>query len=233
MVRSRGFTLLEVVVVLAIVGILSGLALVSFSQAGAQAAPQNAAHDLSSALSFARERAVGKAHNVWLVVFPALGNGAYYVVDDPDLTFATTGGPATGGLRYATFLPPAGVVPDPVALAGRPSPVVRAVSLDDYPKRSVQFGVVAGPGALPFGPPFTSLARSACSFCTGSPAKGAILFDGEGRARFLDDTGALLAPTGYTATGRAASLGLRSSSGERQYLFAVSGPTAYASFFKK
>jgi prepilin-type N-terminal cleavage/methylation domain-containing protein len=243
MARTRGFTLLEATVVLGILAILAGLSLAAFAEAGGQAAPQNAAHDLSSALSFARERAVGKAHNVWLVVFPdsneqgTTGNGAYFVVDDADLTFGGAGSDITGGLMYSTFRPPA-VIPDAARLAGRPSPVAKTVYLDRYPqnrypKQSVRFGVVTGPGALAFGAPFASLTPSICSFCSGAPGKGAIIFDSAGRARFVDAAGTPQVPTGYTATGRAASLGLRSGTGAKQYLFAVSGPTAYASFFKK
>ncbi|HEY8205872.1 MAG TPA: prepilin-type N-terminal cleavage/methylation domain-containing protein [Myxococcaceae bacterium] len=242
--RSAGFTLIEAAVVVAIITIITSLGLAAYQNAGGAASPQNAAHDLSGALGMAHQRAVSTQHSVWLVVFPdrkkdgTAGNGVYYIFDDPDLTFFTTGGQSTGGLSYGTFAPP-NVFPNTGVLAGKPNPLIKAVYLDEYTKKTVKFGVVPGPQGLTYGVPFNAVTPADCTFCTGSPRKGAILFDGEGRARFVDGNGAFVNPTGATAAGRSGGLGLcsRNAAGAcdktRQYLFAISGPTSYASFFQK
>jgi prepilin-type N-terminal cleavage/methylation domain-containing protein len=227
---ARGFSLLEMMVVVAIVGILSAMGLSALELMNARASPQNAAADFSGALSAAHNRAVERSIDVYVVIYPnrgptgAVGNGSYFVIEDRALNFRTT----TPAVNYTNFNPPA-VLHPPVAV-GR---VLEEVYLDRYPKRTVRFGAT---GTLPFQAPFIGLANGVdCSFCGGSGAsrRGAIAFHADGTAGFLDHTGAPVAVGGATALARAASIGLVSTDLSRQYLFAVSSAVSHLALVSK
>lgn len=233
--RRQGFTLIELMTVVAILALLVTLSLYAYDKASGAGTPQNAAADLSGALSLAHQTAVAEQYPVWLVIFTNVkkdgtaGKGAYFLVADRDGTFGTTGSPVTGDLKFSTFIPP-NVIPNAASLAGRTSPVLRAIYMNGYAKQNVSFGIGGG---LAFGQPFTALTPSDCTFCDGTPKRGAIIFDGEGKARFVNSSGVPLAAASSTAGGRAGGLSLVSDDRVRQYLFAVSGPTSYTSFFFK
>src|SRR5688500_320278 len=87
--RDGGYTLVELVIVLAILGILVGLSMVAYSAVGRRGALQNAALDFQGVLSSARTRAVSRGYPVWVFVYPTLsrtaktgGLGAFLVVED-------------------------------------------------------------------------------------------------------------------------------------------------------
>lgn len=224
---QRGLTVLELSVVLAIIGVLAGLSWAGYEQLSARTGPQNAAADLSSALSEARARAVDRHADVWLIIYPDIdtaglpgqGSGAWFLVEDRKLDFNAPGAVPPGHLRYATFVPPG-----QVELAPEQGSRLESVYLDSYSKRSVRFGTS---GTLAWDGIFTGLAPSACSFCTGTPRRGAIVFREDGSARFVDGAGAPVLPAGAGALQRAATLGLLSSDNQSEFLFAVSGPVGF------
>lgn len=218
----RGFSLLELAVVLAIVSVIAALALAAIQAMGGNSTPQNAANRLSGALAFARDRAADRSTDVYVIVYPARDSsatgiangaqGAVFVYEDKLLTFR--GGAPVPTRTYANFAPPN-------AIAG---PVTEGflheqIWLDEFPKRTVKFGATG----LAFDAPFTGIAAGDCSFCSGAgiARRGAIVFHPDGTAEFLDSAGVAVPAFGTTALSRAASLGLVSTDGNRAYLFAV------------
>lgn len=65
--KSRGFTLIEVLVVIAITGILTTIALPSFTQSLAQKRLEGAANELSADLHYAKSQSVSLNSNVTLL----------------------------------------------------------------------------------------------------------------------------------------------------------------------
>lgn len=227
---GRGFTLIEMMIVLAIVGIVSALAVSSYQGIGVRMAPQNAAADLSSAFSKARARATEKNANVWMVVFPQAGHdgvtgkGAWVIYEDLGLTFNIT---------TATS-------PESIVDTGT-SKVIDRKFLDDYPGKNVQFNLPLANTAADqnaIGAPFAARTTSAirgdfsstfgCAFCGGSGAamRGAILFTSEGAARFYqaDGTVAGVNPGVVVVTDSTAS--------SRSFIFAVSRATSFVTVFQ-
>jgi prepilin-type N-terminal cleavage/methylation domain-containing protein len=211
--RGSGFTLVEILVVVAIVAIIASLAAVSMSRLGRRGALQNAAFDLQGVLNKAHARASSRGFPIWVVFHPkagrkapTAGNGAYMVVEDSELALKP-GSPAVFELE----LKEQGVVKD-------------VYYLEDYGSGGqVLFDTVTPGNTKSFRAPFTGLPVQTCSFCTGFPPRGAILFLPEGGARFVDGTGQLVSTPNQSLT-------FRSSDG-RQYLFAISGPASYIASF--
>lgn len=212
----RGFTLVELAVVLAIIGIVAALAGTSWNGVRARMATQNAAYELGSAISTARARAIARGHDVWLILFPESGRegagpGAYYLYDDPELSFGRPGGLA-GELKYTDFTPQktAGT-----AGAGR---LLESFLLEDLPGARTHFAFSADAA---YRAPFNALGKltSPCSIC--SAGKGAIVFTSTGGARFVDGTGA-------PVDARAAGLSLRDGDDGRLFLFAIAAATGYS-----
>lgn len=226
--RAGGFTLLEVMIVVAILGVLTALSVVTFDALGKRGALQNASFDLQNAMSSARTRAMSRGYPVWVVLYPGAnrkdktgGAGAFLVVEDRNSSFARN----PVNLYSVDLLTDATSSRDEltgkVVESGRVSSVY---FLEDYNKK-VRFGALK-PGRVGlFGAPFTALAVQTCSFCSGSsPQQGAIGFYPDGGARFFDGDGNLVSGTNH-------SLALSSMDGLRQQLFAISGPSGYMAAF--
>jgi len=238
--RTRGFTLLEMMIALAILGVLTAMSIAAIQRMDDWADPQSAASDLSGALSLARARAVESGSEVWFIVYEDInrqgtagqGNGAYFIVEDRRFDFLNGSGPPPSSgvlLTYATFQPPNKV--DPLKEQGF---LVDYKYLDAYSMSAqastVRFGVS---GTLQYDAPFASLTPAACSFCSGSPKRGAIVFGADGAARFFDGSGAqVVLGTGNIAQ-RSAALGLISTNRLREFIFAVSAPVGFIGMKKK
>jgi len=176
--RTRGFTLLEMMIALAILGVLTAMSIAAIQRMDDWADPQSAASDLSGALSLARARAVESGSEVWFIVYEDInrqgtagqGNGAYFIVEDRRFDFLNGSGPPPSSgvlLTYATFQPPNKV--DPLKEQGF---LVDYKYLDAYSMSAqastVRFGVS---GTLQYDAPFASLTPAACSGAPSSLAR--------------------------------------------------------------
>ena len=218
--RGAGFTLLELVVVLGIVGVLSGLALAAYDAVGRRGALQSAAFDFQGMLTSARSRAISRGYPVWVVFYPQSsrnattgGQGAYLLVDDVISRFS--GSPAiifNLALRV-----------QPSASVQEQGGVTTVAFLEDYSKK-VRFSALTPGQTNRYGQPFTQLTVQTCGFCTGSPSRGAIVFRPDGSARFVDGQGTYLRTPNQ-------GMALSSLDLNHQYLFAISGPSGYVASF--
>ena len=214
--RDGGFTLIEVLVVVAILGIMTGLAMVAYETVGRRGALQNAAFDLQGVLSTARTRASSRSHPVWVVFYPSAnrealvgGAGAFMVVEDRDSAYTRT--------PYLLFTMP-------LEAPGLSGDVSSVYFLDDYSKK-VRFQALKPGSTELFGAPFSKLAVQTCSFCSGADLQsGAIGFYPDGGARFVNGEGEFLSATNQ-------SLALSGVDGLNEYLFAISGPSGYMATF--
>lgn len=216
--RPGGFTLVEVLMVMAILGMTTGLGMMVYEAVGRRGALQSAAFELQGVMSTARARASSAGHPVWVVFYPAggrgtrsTGKGAFLVVEDRQSVFARN----PSGLFALPF------TVDAKAGTGGVSAIVY---LDDYSKK-VRFGALTPGRTDAFGTPFLGLAVQTCSFCAGSDSpSGAMGFYPDGSARFVDGTGRWITTTNH-------SLAFSSTQGGGQYLFAISGPSGYMAAF--
>jgi prepilin-type N-terminal cleavage/methylation domain-containing protein len=216
--RDRGFTLIEVMTVVAILGVLTAMAVAVFDTVGKRGALQNATFDLQGTMMSARTRAVSRGYPVWVLIYPTAnraglvgGAGAFSVVEDRNSTYART--------PWMLF-----TLPLKANVRGETGTVSAVYFLEDYSKR-VRFETLT-PGRVGLlGAPFLTLAAKTCSFCSGSdPLVGAIGFFPDGSARFVDGEGEYVSATNHT-------LALRSLEGRTQQLLAISGPSGYMAVF--
>lgn len=231
--RSKGFTLVELMVVVAIVSVITALSVSTYAGISERTAPQNAAYDLSAAFSKARARSAERNANVWLIIWPSTGkggvtgNGAWALYEDFD-----------GSFKLNTVSSPEGLT------SSGQNRVLQTEFLDNYPKKNVKFGVPASSSAARTGLQLDkstaadNAAKNAilsdsdlgdgCNFCDGSgaTARGAIIFTPDGEARFVNSSGAYINPAGG---GRIVMVDRDAQN--RAFYFGVSQPTSFVRFF--
>jgi prepilin-type N-terminal cleavage/methylation domain-containing protein len=185
---TRGFTVLELAIAVAIVAIVATLAYTSLALARPRATLQSTAAELSALLKNARQNGLATGHPTVVVLLPnqpnaSAGTGRFLVYEDPAFTFVTAAGtPNLGTLDPTTYAGGQGTT----LLGSLELPPQVAVSLNGR-----------SPPALPA--PFDVVAASACNFCSASgDGRGAIVFDARGRARFYSGVGAESASAGAT-----------------------------------
>ena len=193
--------MIEVVIALAIVGVLTALSITGAQALGARNATQNAAADLSTVLQGARARAERGGADVYVLVYPTMkksgaltgGPGAVFVYEDLNGDFVQATGPCNATTNasncgWANFTPPLNIYPTP----NSSERLIQAIYLEDYSKQNVRFGKAT---TVSFTAPFSAIGTAAdangCSFC--SATRGAVVFTGDQQLRFLDGTGARVA----------------------------------------
>lgn len=184
---ARGFTLIEMMVVVAIVGIMTALAAFSFSRLKARLTEKNFSTDLTSMLLSARMRSIAKQRNVVVVFITDNGaNSGYYMLDD--MSSAPGSAPTLTPLTTPTAL---------AAVATAFTPNVSGFGLGAsylaFLIDSALVGATTGyaHGATPWGAgvafpfPFSGIPVSVaqgCTFCSSN--RGAVGFLPDGRAVF-------------------------------------------------
>ncbi len=213
--RGRGYTLLEMMITLAIVSILAGLSVMAYAAVGRRGALQNASFDLQGVMSTARTRAVSRGYPVWVLLFPTAsrkaktgGLGAFMVVED----------------RNGSYVKDPRTPLDLELVVEELDGVSQVYFLEDYSKK-VRFGALTPGRKDMFGAPFSGMAVQTCSFCSGTGfPRGAVVFFPDGGARFVDGQGAFL-------TSPNQSVAFSSLEGRKQHLLAISGPAGYMASF--
>jgi prepilin-type N-terminal cleavage/methylation domain-containing protein len=180
----RGFTLLELMVTIAIIGIILALGVSTLSRGRPRATLATTATELHSILHGARMSAVASSHPVGVLFFPATSGrsgslGRIIVYEDGNFDFFTT----TATVNFFGYGPTSNV-------AGSQSQILTTYDLP----AGVVIGPAAGLGAsatLPAPLDGVDVTKD-CAFCdaaTASARRGAIRFDSRGRATFYNATG--------------------------------------------
>jgi prepilin-type N-terminal cleavage/methylation domain-containing protein len=182
--RPGGFTLIEMMVVLAIIGVVAGLSYAAFGRQQPRQKLDQFALELRALMVGARQTAQATGSPVALLVFPdyvtPLGTGRLILYRDGDFSLFS----AAAALNFDNYD------------FKNPSAAARSEVLDTI---DLAGGVVVGP-ATGQGPaaimpaPFNGIAINlACPFCTGVGRRGAIVFQPTGAVTFQDRAGAALA----------------------------------------
>jgi prepilin-type N-terminal cleavage/methylation domain-containing protein len=184
-VKPRGFTLLEMMVVLGIIAILLGLAVPTLMRSRPKATLDSVTTDLEGMLHSARQEALARGTNVAVLVFPDyvadVGyRGRFFMIQDeplPNASFFDAATPLPHHSNFATFDPASPTV----------TPNGQVLETLDLP-RGVLVGPATGSGSpnLPF--PYSSIATGTdCGFCgTDGNRRGAVSFDPRGRPTFYE-----------------------------------------------
>jgi type II secretory pathway pseudopilin PulG len=218
--RSRGFTLIEGLVLVAAVGLLTTVGVTVVRRTTAEAPPHNAAVDLVQTIERARILAIQRKNDIWLIVYPGFnkkgrtriaGQGAYFLIEDR--------GGAGVGREF-----------DPVR--GKLSPpngkLLEEVYLESYsgkvrfrlPKKRLELEEEDAPfGGL--------RVTASCTFCTAG-SRGAIIFSPDNTLRFVDGSGAAVAGDHW-----AHALVLVSDRTKHTTVIGLSGPTPSFGAYKK
>jgi prepilin-type N-terminal cleavage/methylation domain-containing protein len=178
---SRGFTLIEMMVTVAVVGVISALAYSSLGRGRPRATLATTATELHSILHGARMSAVASSHDVGVLFFPATSGtpgslGRIIVYEDGNFDFF-----AGGAIKFSSYVPTS-------RLAGNLSQILTTYDLPA--------GVIIGPrtgmgsgASLPAPLDGVDVTKD-CSFCDNATVRrGAVRFDSRGRATFYDAAG--------------------------------------------
>jgi prepilin-type N-terminal cleavage/methylation domain-containing protein len=176
----RGFTLIELMVVVAIVGVLAAMTLFLFGRQKGRQEVDQMALELRALMNGARQTAFSTGEPVVLVVFPDLptSSGRGRLVLYRDGNFSLFSGAAAVNLENLDGANPA---------ADTRSEVLDRVDLP----RGIEVGPATGqgPGAL-MPAPFAGIAINvACPICTGANRRGAFVFQPNGSVTFQDRNG--------------------------------------------
>jgi prepilin-type N-terminal cleavage/methylation domain-containing protein len=171
----RGFTIIEVMVVVAIMGVLAALAAAAFGRQKPRQQLDQAALELRALMFGARQTALSTGQPVVLMIFPnqltGKGRGRLVLYRDGDFAFFT----AAGAPNFASFIPQA-------QPTGPRSEVMEVLDLES----GVTIGPPAGMGPAAVMPaPYDDIPiNTACAFCTGALGRGAIAFQPDGSVDF-------------------------------------------------
>jgi prepilin-type N-terminal cleavage/methylation domain-containing protein len=178
--ESQGFTLIEAMVVVAVIGIVAALAYSSLSRSRPRAQLAGVANELQALMYRARQEALARGRDVAVVFYPAAttpdGQGRILLVADEVGGFMAGTAPA-GAVDYCTMTPTR--TPDILAQIDLP--------------RDLRIAAPARAQAFPFPYGLVAAPTAGCAFCTGTVpgggTRGAVRYDSRGRAAFFADCG--------------------------------------------
>jgi hypothetical protein len=159
----------------------------------------NAILDVRALFAYARQEALASGRDVVVMVFPDQatgdgGTGRLIVLRDNVGKFFTVGAPVNFG-GY-----------DPVVKGGFSGGFGAAIPEGDILEvldmgRGISIGPVTGQGAgQQLQAPFNLPLDADCTFCSGPPRRGAVVFDYNGRARFYTGMGQPIGGAGGSLT---------------------------------
>lgn len=215
----RGFTLLELMVVVAIIGILAALSFAAMGRMTPRARLRGANQKLAGELSTGRSHAYGRDVRTALLVNTAFPVGAksrvaVWLVTDPSFALLTAMAVNNRWQDARDLVPPAGPafqilsteildenvglpenIRGPATVSAFRGNVDRKAYTGNAPRHPRCNGAEAGF----FPPPFCMVPVGGCTFCTDG--RGAVVFEPDGRVR-------LFGSDGHEGIGRAGSLSL-------------------------
>jgi prepilin-type N-terminal cleavage/methylation domain-containing protein len=181
---ARGFTLLELMIIVAIIGILSALAFSNLQQSRRRSRLSSTALELLGTIQEARSEAIANGRDVGVLFYPTLAtsSGRGKVVVYLDGIGGFMAGAVSSGPDFCTFVPA-------TMGGGTTAGVSKVLGTVDIPE-PVTIGTPQNLVPIPF--PYNAVPAPAtgCSFCDGGLLKGGIRFDSRGRATFYTDCGA-------------------------------------------
>lgn len=186
---GRGFTLIEMAVTVAIVGVLAALAAVGMQRFKPRAGLASSAVQLTALLNAARQNALSTGNDTVVMFFTQFGNplgGTGRVILYEDQMFNFFSGAASPNFGNVLTSPASPIAPNSSSDAFETLDLPRGMSFG--------FGGVATPTLAA---PYDLITAGSCSFCS-STGNGAVVFDSRGRARFYSANGAPLAIAGGT-----------------------------------
>ncbi len=183
---ERGITLIELMVVIAIIGILTAMTIASVARGRPRARLDVAAKGLQAALGTARQRALGSGRDVVVAFYTrtvtSQGTGRMVVY------FDGAGGFASG----------AAIAPNPTLCTFNPVTLTTSAPNEVLEFFDVPIGLAFAPPAavtaLEFPDTAVPVPAGGCSFCDAGTGAGAIRFDARGQASFFSTCGVAAAP---------------------------------------
>lgn len=178
-----GFTLLELMAVLALIGVLASLSVATLSRMQPRLGVGSALEDLSAAAGSAQARALATGRDVWLILYPSTGTGSlrarggFLLYED-----------AGRDLDFAAF-----EVDEDGRPGAAPMGADRVLSVTWYGDAPYlgRVKLELEPGStFPLRGPF-ALDAAACNFCSDGPdaPRGALVFGPDGGVRMVDAEG--------------------------------------------
>ncbi len=204
--RPRGFTLIELMVVVAVIAVVAGLATIGMGRARPRASLNGASVELRALLHQARQQALVSGADVAVLFYPGVSAatdslGRVVVYQDALFNFFNPG----SAVHFGAY--------DPIALgsATNAAGVVKGEVIETFNlPNGVTFGPATGMGTSATLPaPFITIpVTSECSFClgAGTARRGAVVFDHRGRARFYRTDGPPLVVDGGSISLTAAEI---------------------------